>query len=117
MAERRVARVSVDDAVKLIRQARSRPDGRHGNLGWFLDNRAGIDKILVVPTSIYRLASGRVLCALVAVLNKRTFTTYVDVGPFRMLTLRRARRKDLAELLELSAAQGQILKNDEAEDS
>ncbi|WP_125809400.1 hypothetical protein [Actinoplanes sp. ATCC 53533] len=115
LAERRVVRVSPVRAEDLIREARSRPDGRRGNLGWFTDNRTKIDEIFVVPTSIYRLSSGRVLCALIAVMNKRTFTTYVDVGSVKLLTLPRARSKRIAKIIELCAAHGEVLKDDQSE--
>jgi hypothetical protein len=112
MAERRVVRVRPEDAELLVREARSRPDGRRGNLGWFTQNGAQVDEVFVVPTSIYRLASGRVLCALVAVMRKQTFTTYVDVGPFRLLRLPRASSQHIAKILELCAAHGEVLKDD-----
>jgi len=113
LAERRVVRVSPIGAEDLVREARSRPDGRRGNLGWFTENRAQIDEVFVVPTSIYRLGSGRVLCALVAVLNQRIFTTYVDVGSVKLLRLPRARSKHIAKILELCAAHGEVLRDDQ----
>lgn len=112
LAERRVVRVGPIGAENLIREARSRAGGRRGNLGWYRDNRAKIDEVFVVPASIYRLSSGRVLCALVATMEKRTFTTYVDVGSLRLLTLPRARSKRIVKMLELCASLGEVLKDD-----